>query len=588
MGTGITYTVGKIGQAATFPNNCNSCIHMQGLKLQTGSWCAWIKVLGEGSGTSQRIISEGRDTGSVGTNIWVNKAGTSLTAHAHKKALTATINLNEWIHIALTFGDGNMKLYKNGQLITSTTYTEDTDYAQSNDKLVLGKMSYSYTNTSNYFPFNGQLNDVRIYDHVLSDKEVEEIAKGLVIHYKLDNNGLGGENLVIGSNTNSTTTNKWIGHSAVGGNTSSIVIDETGTPCVQITRDNVAQSSWDYLSYDNFLRNKIKTNTTYSISFDAKPSVDGNIGFTGFVNGNATNYMTNSTTTIQGNLKANQWNHCQYLCTTINSFSDITISGQVVYFTRSTSLRDTNVTVLFKNIKVEEGNIFTSWTPAKTDPNYPQNNDTIVYDCSGYNNNGTITGTLETITSNIRYNCATQFDNKEYIIHKLPENMYYATYSFWIKASSYTNYGAIYMSYQSPSAGTSPWFAINTESCKVWAYFSNNSPNYTKGSGTMSLNEWHHCVYVWNNGIAQWYVDGEKSGNSTIYTTRTYIQNTINATIGNSYTGTSWNGTPFSGQISDFRIYATALTAEQIKELYHTSVTIDNKGNIYARELVEE
>jgi hypothetical protein len=30
------------------------------------------------------------------------------------------------------------------------------------------------------------MNDVRIYDHALSTKEVEEIAKGLVLHYKLD------------------------------------------------------------------------------------------------------------------------------------------------------------------------------------------------------------------------------------------------------------------------------------------------------------------------------------------------------------------------------------------------------------------
>ena len=34
MGNGITFSNGKIGQAATFPNNCNSCIYFPGLKLQ--------------------------------------------------------------------------------------------------------------------------------------------------------------------------------------------------------------------------------------------------------------------------------------------------------------------------------------------------------------------------------------------------------------------------------------------------------------------------------------------------------------------------------------------------------------------------
>ena len=43
----------------------------------------------------------------------------------------------------------------------------------------------------------------------------------------------------------------------------------------------------------------------------------------------------------------------------------------------------------------------------------------------------------------------------------------------------------------------------------------------------------------------------------------------------------------YKGLISDFRIYKTALTAEQIKELYDTSATIDKDGNIYAREVIE-
>jgi len=43
----------------------------------------------------------------------------------------------------------------------------------------------------------------------------------------------------------------------------------------------------------------------------------------------------------------------------------------------------------------------------------------------------------------------------------------------------------------------------------------------------------------------------------------------------------------YNGQMSDFRIYATALTAMQVKELYNTSMSVDSSGNIHARELVE-
>jgi len=40
---------------------------------------------------------------------------------------------------------------------------------------------------------------VRIYNHALSDKEVEEISKGLVLHYKLDGGWNGEENICYDS-----------------------------------------------------------------------------------------------------------------------------------------------------------------------------------------------------------------------------------------------------------------------------------------------------------------------------------------------------------------------------------------------------
>lgn len=187
MGTGITWSAGKIGQAATFPNNCNSCIHMPGLRLQTGSIAAWILVKGSGGATRQCIISEGRDSYNDGVEIWASQAGTTINFKAHEKVLSATITLNTWYHIVGTFGNGEVKLYLNGQAYgTPQMYTADMTYQYASD-LTLGKMSYSYTSTGNYFPFNGQLNDVRIYNHCLSAAEVREISQGLVLHYKLDN-----------------------------------------------------------------------------------------------------------------------------------------------------------------------------------------------------------------------------------------------------------------------------------------------------------------------------------------------------------------------------------------------------------------
>ena len=44
----------------------------------------------------------------------------------------------------------------------------------------------------------------------------------------------------------------------------------------------------------------------------------------------------------------------------------------------------------------------------------------------------------------------------------------------------------------------------------------------------------------------------------------------------------------FDGKMSDFRIYATPLSAEDIADLYHTPANIDNLGGIHGFEFVEK
>lgn len=51
------------------------------------------------------------------------------------------------------------------------------------------------------------LNDIRLYDHILSPFEVKQISQGLILHYPLNNNGFGQENLHKNSDTITSTWN---------------------------------------------------------------------------------------------------------------------------------------------------------------------------------------------------------------------------------------------------------------------------------------------------------------------------------------------------------------------------------------------
>ncbi len=75
----------------------------------------------------------------------------------------------QWHHVAATWGDGSVKLYVDGILIWETAYTS-SGYDLSN--IYLGQMA----NASR--TYIGMLDDVQIYNHVLSDADVESAMAG--------------------------------------------------------------------------------------------------------------------------------------------------------------------------------------------------------------------------------------------------------------------------------------------------------------------------------------------------------------------------------------------------------------------------
>ena len=97
------------------------------------------------------------------------------------------LNSNTWYHIGYTYDNGTIKLYVNGNL--DGTYTGIINSIVEDFIQIFGWAfrSSSYTDNTVYgnYKVNGDINDVRIYDHCLSEKEIKDLAKGLCVHYKL-------------------------------------------------------------------------------------------------------------------------------------------------------------------------------------------------------------------------------------------------------------------------------------------------------------------------------------------------------------------------------------------------------------------
>ena len=101
---------------------------------------------------------------------------------------------------------------------------------------------------------------------------------------------------------------------------------------------------------------------------------------------------------------------------------------------------------------------------------------------------------------------------------------------------------------------------------------------------TFTANEWHHYAIVYDGRYGRVYKDGV-AGNTLDMGSNVSLASMKAIVIGYSHAG----GVIRSNKslYSDFRLYTTALSADDIKELYQTSASIDKSGNMYAYEFKE-
>lgn len=564
---------------------------------QNQSMFCWVNftTLDSSSSLGGGIISQHRYSTNKGMGLTIKyvsattgylsvNTGTGSSRTCNTYCATTLMQAGIWYHVGYTYDGATLKLYVNGnvektQAISGMSVPAEylTVFCWSMDG-----SSGSSVYTAHY-KLNGKLNDVRVYDHCLSPKEVEEIAKGLVLHYQL-----GGENQILVPSGYQqleyieSTGSSWL-------NTGYIFNPETDAFKVvfqgndtsnngMIFASNGSKYTWLYY-YSAGMRIYI-TNSSGSQTSVAGPSRDTNkhtaiyqnkhYYFDGVDKGGLSGSYVSDTNSI-------------YLFAYTGSGTNYAFKGRIYSVE---IMRNSIIQKIFVPAKQLSDNaigmyevLSKSFIPSMTataftaGPNAPITG--TIYDSSGYANNGTIVGSLTAAAGSPRYDVATVFDGASRI-NSATLGGEIQTLSCWAKTTK--------------NKSTSQQMVSDSASGLTISFYNGTIISYfgSSGHGTGSKctlgseykeNEWNHFVVVKTGaGTRDVYCNGVK----LTPTTNDYWGAATGFFVGARNTS---NGNPFYGSIVDVRAYATALTVAQIKELYNTSMLVDASGNVSPRGL---
>lgn len=462
-----------------------------------------------------------------------------------------------WYHFTCTYSkiEQKMRIYKNG-VLSSTYSTSIIPKFSDVSYITLGQINDGSYKT------NCLMNDFRLYDHCLSAKEVKEISKGLLCHYKLDNGGFGGENLILESHRVTS-----------GGGASGITstyMDDGSLKVVSTSGNGNYRSCGFSKDSNSNVGSKLLVGDAYTISLDVKVEEGSSLPSL-FING-GNGYK--ALKPVNGKIPNNSWFRAYYTSTWNEpgtSYGNISL-----HLGFSSAIG----TFYFKNFKLEKGSKPTQWCPSPLDDNVLGLSSTMEDDCSGLSNNGTKIGGLSSSTNplSIRYESCYAFDGNTGSIQipnlstLVPSGEF--TMNCWIYHDNTWSSKTWETIFGGPSGFELEAKNSSTNSPVLYAY------SWGKGSATYELNKWNMITMTRNASESKFYINGELKITGSAGTIPS----------GNYFIG-AWNSSSqqnYKGRISDFRLYSTVLSVEDIKELYSTSASVDKNGNMYAYEFKEE
>lgn len=481
------------------------------------------------------------------------------------------IVIGEWNHFAFTidYEAGEAIFYINGNQVSKGTTVDTTHQIAAIHNIRLGENGLSVSE-----------NDVRIYDNILSVKEVKELSKGLVLHYPLSDPYVEGT-------TNLITSEDCLSSICYNGATSKynygsysdiykIVTTFEGQKGTKVYMGTDGNAAYPYVYINNMYTSNGTNSPEYkTLSFDYYTTISTSISPYKLGNGTGTaTYKVTNTTTKTGTgtnsvvipVKPNMWNHIEI---TFHGTTDA--DAQWGYIKNQPShTSDTSNFWFFANMQLEAKDHATGYTKYNT-----SRNENVVYDVSGYQNNGTVVGVLNCSSDTPRYLLSTYIANGTVgHIEGIPLPVSSQTLSMWVKCDKARN--------QCIFCDKDTQFEFGF--LNNFAYIKTvNQPGYS--TTHWNNNEWNHIAVIKeNNGVWNLYINGQLETNNA--SNNYYIHNADNFWIGNRRYNNSYPS--LNCFISDFRIYATALSADDILELYYTPASITNFGMLMTQGELSE
>lgn len=442
--------------------------------------------------------------------------------------LSGNFQVGTWYHLAATYNGTTTTLYLNGSSVNSGSVGS----TKSALNYTIGGRSANTNGTSTTSGASFPVNDVRIYDHCLTASEVKEISKGLVAHYTLGSSDAGFSiaakyQLVPPLNKTETTSGN------VTYSNNGYVINVSGS----VTNTST------YLQWTDNTQFIAGHKYYFRYVGDSSITSKSNFGTSGYSNWTGSPHSGTKVATCNTT-------YSNKFCITFGSGTSGTVSGTVYC-----SCYD--LTAMFGSGNEPTASTVDVLFPFKF---CPINSNLPVYDSSGYSRNLTINGTVYPVASSARYNQSLKFNGSSYLSCTSP-TAEAKTLSLWAYiGSSIPTYNILFADYKSKlSLGFYNSGSTLITSCS-------GSSRTIGSTSAIKLNSWNHFCVV-NGSTNQLYINGSAV---TMSSSNYWNHNLDVLMIGKRADANDG----FTDKISDVRLYATALSADDVKDLYNLGALI--------------